>query len=207
MPPAQFRQVFLEDWTLTDASGIINTVTDGTRTTSILTNAVAGSAVWDISIKDFLGGPIFPATGFQAIWGCAERVNSWANSFDAVGVGVLNGPHGTATRVAAGGLRQSGNLSAANDLSSGANLSAVSNRFVFACHCLGGKFNYGHYAYGYTTATAYDALRGTTDGDRLWEPTHLRVTMKNNGANIQTFEIAVGFFILPSIPLVISPRA
>lgn len=208
-PPVRFFQALLGDaskWALTDASGVLNTRTDGVGFTDFLTTATIGIFYLTRPITDYLGGPI--GAGTRIISGVSlVRHISGAGSLDEYMMGFSDNADPTAggAKWEVGGIKSSSGLwkphtgDEASAASGGPSFTAADPYGFYPMLNIAGRSESSAHAFLYDGTT----FRGTRINGlavRAFTPTHLVVRVSQLSATIQTHRIGVGFMLYPSVP-------
>ena len=202
---AVWRQTSLEAWTLTDAGGVVDTITDGDGYTDILTTATLDTFYLTLPLVDFLGGAIDASSGVFTVNGLSQVLVA-DNAGDRCLVGTSDNADPTAGGALfdVGGFRyQTGttaDVSMATEASTTASATVTMDRAIYMQLIHRGRADFNGYGFGYQ-GTGYVVSRAQISlASRAYVPTHLCVLVKNNAAAIQTLRIAAGFHVPQALP-------
>lgn len=196
-PRALFLQALLEGWTLTDPSGVVNTVTDGSGFTDILTTANAGTFYFTKALESFRDEKVDGANDVLTVLPLVRLLGTH-DTFEPVIAGLSDNSDPTAGGAKWEGLgyRYNGadyDLVRFTELGGGAAAGASIDRSLGVLSYHLGRSERAAYVYGYSGTTYTNFLGATLD--RAITPTHLMVRFDRAATAVATRRIGVGFHV------------
>lgn len=193
-------------WTETDGSDIVDTVTDHSGYTDVLTKSNTGRAYWTLPLEDFLGGPVSAGTEVVQIGALCKLVTATYGfgTNDGVFVGVSDNANPTAGGALweTVGLEQESTNISLRGFWNGGNAAGSAldmDRCMSPIMIFRGNSDFITYGYGFK-GSAFVSFRNAGAGRRVITPTHLLVMLAQNNASAKTIRIETGFGVQPPLP-------